>query len=1045
MRKKLLPILVFAFLLFSNVLLAQEKTVSGTVTDGDDGMPLPGVTVVVKGTSNGTSTDFDGNFTLDGVAQDATLVITMIGYSSQELNTTGKTNFTISMSVDAQQLDEVVVTSLGLTRDKKSLGYSVTELDGESVSLVKESNVASSLAGKVAGVVVTKSTSGVGGGTRVVIRGNNSITGNNQPLYVVDGVPIDNTSLATSNGAEYSVPDLGNGISDINPDDIESMSILKGPNAAALYGSRASNGVIIITTKSGRRTKGLGVSYTSSATFDTPLVLPEYQNQFGRGNNGNFPQVDSTADLATQVNSVTSNGGSWGPRFDGSQRLEFDGTMKPYSAQPNNVKDFFETGSSMVNTLALTAGSEKATVRFSYTNSDLESILPNSNVKRNNFNLRGTANLSDKLSLDAKITYFLQDAKNRPTQGTEGVVAYVYPLARNIDVNDLKNYQDLENPIDPTNPYRVIAPTSSGGNPYWMLENDYNGDTRTRVTGFAKLEYKFTDWLSAFARVGTDAVQQDTEAYEATGHHFFPDGRIRFSKNDRTETNYDFLLMFNKDVGGNFNISANAGGNMRHSTFISSSTNGYDFKIPGKYFLDNTDGSQLTATQSDLIEKRVNSVYGSTSFSYNDMVYLDLTARNDWSSALAAENRSYFYSSASVSVLLNEIFNLQESNINLLKLKASTASVGNDTGAQQIVNLFSVASNGYLGNTQINRPNIRFSESLQPEDVKSNEFGLEFKAFNNRLYADFAYYDISSKNLIFDVPVDPGTGYDFFRENVGEITNKGFEILVGGTPVSNQNFGWDVSVNMAKNKNELVSLIDGQENFTFSSSNGGIVDVRAQVGEGYGDIYATDWLRNDNGDLVLTAEGRPQATSERVKVGNYQPDFSGGFTNTFRIKDFTLNALVDFRVGGEVFSYTDAQLDATGVSKKSLQYRDGGVVVDGVIDDGNGNYTQNTENITAQEYWGAVSGIGSEYVFSQTNVRLRELSLTYNLPSKFLDRSFLTGLSLSAVGRNLFFIYKEADNFDPESSYSTSNLGQGVLFYALPTTRSIGLSLNVKF
>ena len=404
-----------------------------------------------------------------------------------------------------------------------------------------------------------------------IIRGNNSITGNNQPLYVVDGVPIDNTSLATSNGAEYSVPDLGNGISDINPDDIESMSILKGPNAAALYGSRASNGVIIITTKSGRRTKGLGVSYTSSATFDTPLVLPEYQNQFGRGNNGNFPQVDSTADLATQVNSVTSNGGSWGPRFDGSQRLEFDETMKPYSAQPNNVKDFFETGSSMVNTLALTAGSEKATVRFSYTNSDLESILPNSNVKRNNFNLRGTANLSDKLSLDAKITYFLQDAKNRPTQGTEGVVAYVYPLARNIDVNDLKNYQDLENPIDPTNPYRVIAPTSSGGNPYWMLENDYNGDTRTRVTGFAKLEYKFTDWLSAFARVGTDAVQQDTEAYEATGHHFFPDGRIRFSKNDRTETNYDFLLMFNKDVGGNFNISANAGGNMRHSTFISSS------------------------------------------------------------------------------------------------------------------------------------------------------------------------------------------------------------------------------------------------------------------------------------------------------------------------------------------------------------------------------------------------------------------------------------------------------------------------------------------
>ncbi|MDG3582423.1 SusC/RagA family TonB-linked outer membrane protein [Galbibacter pacificus] len=1044
MRKKLLPFLVFAFLLVSQLLLAQNKTITGTITDVSDGMPLPGATVVVKGTNVGTSTDFDGNFSLDNVPNDGALIISMIGYTTTEFNISGKTTLNVSLSIDAQQLDEVVVTSLGLTRERKSLGYSVTELDGGSVSLVKESNVASSLAGKVAGVVVSKSTSGVGGGTRVVIRGNNSITGNNQPLYVVDGVPIDNSALSTSNGSEYSVPDLGNGISDINPDDIESMSILKGPNAAALYGSRASNGVIIITTKSGRKTKGLGISYTTSATFENPLVLPEYQNEYGRGNNGNFPQIDTSADLATQVNTVRGNS-SWGPRFDGSERLAYNGEMRPYVAQPNNVKDFFETGSSFVNTIALNAGSEKASVFFSYTNSDLESILPNSKVKRNNFNLRGTANLSDKLSLDAKITYFIQNAQNRPTQGTEGVVAYLWPLARNVAINDLKNYQDINNPIDPNDPYRVIAPTSSGGNPYWMLYNDYNGDKRTRVTGFAKLNYQFTDWLSVFARVGTDAIKQDTEAYEATGHHFYPDGQIRFTKNDRTETNYDFLLMFNKDIGNSFNLSANAGGNMRHSTYINSGTNGYDFKIPGRYFLDNTDGSQLTATQSDNIEKRVNSLYGSASFSYNDMVYLDLTARNDWSSTLPAENRSYFYSSASVSVLLNEMFNLQGSNIDLLKLKASTASVGNDTDAQQIVNVFKVAANGYLGNTQITRQNIHFSESLKPEDVTSNEIGFEFKAFRNRLYADFAYYNISSKNLIFDVPVDPGTGYDYFRENVGEITNKGFEFLIGGTPVSNETFSWDVSVNMAKNKNSLESLIDGQDNFTFSSSNNGIVDVRAEVGGGYGDIYATDWLRTDDGQLLLTAEGRPQATSERVKVGNYQPDFTGGFTNTFRYKDFTLNTLIDFRVGGEVYSATDAGLDASGVSKKSLQYREGGVVVDGVIEDGNGGYMPNTENISAQEYWGAVSSIGSEYVFSQTNVRLRELSLTYNMPAKFLDHTFLTAVSVSAVGRNLFFIYKEADNFDPESSYSTSNLGQGVLFYALPTTRSIGLSLNVKF
>src|SRR5690606_279919 len=345
MRKRLLFFTMFSWLLFSIQLNAQDKTISGTITGADDGLPLPGATIAIKNTNVGTSTDFDGQFTLDGVSEQAVMIVSMIGFTTQEVSVAGRNSFSISLSSDTQQLEEVVVTSLGLTRERKSLGYSVTELDGESVSLVKESNVASSLAGKVAGVVVTKSTSGIGGGTRVVIRGNNSITGNNQPLYVVDGVPIDNTSLQSSNGSEYSIPDLGNGISDINPDDIASMSILKGPNAAALYGSRASNGVIIITTKSGRFSKGLGISYTSSVSFDSPLVLPKYQNEFGRGTDGNFPQIDQTGDLNSRVSTVKAYS-SWGPRFDGSMRLAYNGEMRPYVAQPNNVKDFFETGSS---------------------------------------------------------------------------------------------------------------------------------------------------------------------------------------------------------------------------------------------------------------------------------------------------------------------------------------------------------------------------------------------------------------------------------------------------------------------------------------------------------------------------------------------------------------------------------------------------------------------------------------------------------------------------------------------------------------------------
>lgn len=1042
MNNKILSFLTLVSLFFFQGIIAQNSTVSGTVSD-DSGTPLPGVNVVVKGTSNGTSTDFDGNYTIN-VGSSATLVFSSLGYQTKEVAVNGSTTVNASLLEDSEQLDEVVVTSLGLTRKKKSLGYAVTELDGDAVSRVKESNVASSLAGKVAGVVVTKSTSGVGGGTRVVIRGNNSLNGNNQPLYVVDGVPIDNTSLGTAGAGEFNVPDLGNGISDINSDDIESLSVLKGPNAAALYGSRAANGVILITTKRGKIGNGLGVAYSSSATFENPFVLPKYQNQYGRGTNGNFPQVNPSDNLATQVNTVSS-AGSWGPRFDGSSQLAFNGQQRPYVEQPNNVSDFFETGASLVNTITLNNSTDKSSVLFSYTNSDLRSILPNSKVTRNNFNLRGFTKLSDRLTLDTKITYFLQDAKNRPNQGTEGIMAYVWPLARNVDINDLTTYQNIQNPIDPNNPYKEIAPTSAGGNPYWMLYNNSNSDSRKRITGFAKLDYKFTDWLSAFVRAGTDHVSQDTKSVIATGYHFFSTGRIAFGQNDRTETNYDALLMFNKNVSDNFNIGLNLGGNLRHSTFQNSSINGQDFKIPGKYFLDNTDGSRLTASQSDLIQKRVNSVYGALSLGYNDMLYLDVTGRNDWSSALAPENRSFFYSSAGLSVLLNNVLGLQGTALDLLKIRGSVASVGNDTDSQQIVNLFGVAANGYLGNVQVNRPNIRFSESLRPEDIKTTEFGLEFKMFKNRLYGDFSYYNISTKDLIFDVPVDPGTGFSFFRENIGEISNKGFELLLGGTPVSNKNFTWDVSANIAKNKNELVSLIDGQDNFNFSSSNDGIVDVRAQVGGGYGDIYTTTWLRNDSGELILTAEGRPQSTSEREKFGNYQPDFTGGFTNTFSYKNFSLNALIDFRIGGEVFSATDAGLDASGVSERTLEFREGGVLVEGVVDDGAGNFVPNTETISAQEYWGAVSNIGSEYVYDQTNVRLREASITYSLPGKFLENIFLQSVSFSAVGRNLFFLYKNVDNFDPESSYSTSNFGQGVLFYALPTTRSLGLSLNVKF
>jgi TonB-linked SusC/RagA family outer membrane protein len=1039
-QKWLFSTLSLLVLLLSGTSLLSQ-TITGNVAD-IGGSPLIGATVLESNSENGTVTDLDGNFTLDLSGVSNQLIFSYIGYQTVTVEAVEGDPMSITL-YEGVGLDEVVIGALGISREKKSLGYAVTELGGSEFSLVKESNVASSLAGKVAGVVVYKNTSGVGGAARVIIRGNNSLSGNNEPLYVVDGVPIDNSNLAGSSAAEYRVPDLGNGISDINPDDIESMSILKGPNAAALYGSRASNGVVLITTKKGTVGKGLGVSISSSTTFENPLVLPKYQNEYGRGSDGNFPQINPSDNLATQVNTVSS-ASSWGPKFDGSSQLAYNGEQREYTAQPDNVKDFFETGVSLINTLALSGSTDKSSVRFSYTNSDLSGILPNSGVKRNNFNLRGFTKLGDKLSLDTKITYFQQEAENRAVQGTEGIAAYVLGLARNVRTEDLKTYQNITNPINADDPYRVIAPTSSGGNPYWMLFENSNSDSRKRVQGFAKLTYEFNDWLSAFVRAGTDDISQDLENVVANGNHFFGAGQLGFRSTTRSDTNYDFLLMLKKRLSDRFTLSANAGGNARHNKFIQSSINGFDFKIPGRYFLSNTDGSKLTASQSDLIEKKVNSLYGSTSLSFEDKIYLDFTARNDWSSALAAENRSYFYNSVSLSVLLDQFLDLGPS-VDLLKLRASTANVGNDTDPQQIINLFSVASNGYLGNVQINRPNIRFSESLRPEDIGTVELGLEFKLFQNRIYGDMSYYQINTKDLIFDVPVDPGTGFSFFRENIGEISNKGFELLIGGAPVSNSKFRWDVSANISKNNNKLISLIEGQDNFQLTSSNSGVVDVRAQVDEGFGDIYTTTWLRNDDGQLLLTAEGRPQATSEREKFGNFQPDFTGGLTNVFSYGNFRLTTLVDFRFGGEVYAFTESQLDASGASERTLQYREEGVVVEGVIEEMDGTFTPNTTSISAQDYWGAVSGIGSEYVYDQTNIRLRELGLSYRIPKDALNGLGINSATISIIGRNLLFLHKKVDNFDPESSYATGNFGQGVLFYSLPTTRSLGFSLNVNF
>ncbi len=1020
-----------------------QKNISGMVRS-TDGAPLIGVNIIEEGTSKGTVTDLDGHYDIN-VAQGATLTFSLVGYRPVSVEIVDQTILDVTLEEGAL-LDEVVVTALGISREKKALGYAITEVSGDELSQAKESNVIDQLTGRVAGLVMSKSTAGPGSGTRIVIRGNNSLSGNNQPLYVVDGVPIDNSGFGSANGtgtANYRRSDYGTGISDLNSDDIESISVLKGPNAAALYGSRAANGVILITTKKGTAQKGIGVGYSAHYSFDNPMLLPKLQNEYGMGSNGAI-----STDFAT----LKDQSGSWGPKMDGSVQPYWteEGATKAYSAQPDNIKNFFRTGHNVVQTVTLEGGNDRTTARFSYSNSAISSILQQSGLNRHNFNLRATTAISDRLDLDAKVTYFQQSATNRPDQGTEGIMAYVYKTPRNIPIADLKsNFQDPAT-------LSAISYNSLGSNPFWILYNDRNDDRRNRLQGFVKATYKLTDHWSIFGRIGTDYVNQTIETVSQYGHWFFSKGRFNFRDYKNSETNADVLLMYNNQLTDDIGLNLNLGANKLLSTFTSQGVRGDDFKIPTKATVSSA--KNTFPFYNELGKKKIHSVYGSASFSYQNFAYLDITGRNDWSSTLPKDNWSYFYPSASLSLILSQLMHVDR--LDFAKVRVSWANVGSDTGPYQLLNSYSLDADSYQDLTVLSQSSVQRNPDLKPEQTSSLEFGLEYKMFGNRVYGDISVYSKKTKNLITTVPVAPATGYTAKFTNVGQVNNDGFEFLLGVTPVQTQDLTWDISFNFSKNKNKLVELFKGIDNYVFSTNNSGSVVVQATVegarlkdssivaNPGFGDIYGTTFKTNENGDLIVDKNGRPVATSDKVYLGNYQPKWIGGLNNVITYKGVVLRFLIDGRIGGQLYSGTDAGLDAAGVSDRSLEYREDGIVVDGVINTGTAEdpvWEKNTTKITGQQYWGAMSGIASNYVYDQTNIRLREVAVNFKLPMAMLSNAPIRSVSLGFVGRNLLFLRNDLGNFDPESTYSTSNFAQGMLYYNLPSVRSIGLNLKVKF
>jgi TonB-linked SusC/RagA family outer membrane protein len=1041
-KKLLLLISVFS----AHTIYAQTTSISGTVTDSSDSMSLPGVNVLEKGTMNGAVTDFDGNYTIEVSNENAVLQFSFIGYSEQEISVSGQTTINVSLQQSSEGLDEVVITALGISREKKSLGYAVTEVSGDNVNTIKDNNLASSLAGKVAGLQISQSGS-LGSASRITIRGNNSLGGNSQALIVVDGMPI-NASLPISGGGSqissgssdsggapsYEPSISGGGISDINPDDIESISVLKGPTAAALYGSRAGNGVILITTKKGTRSNRIGVSVKTNLSFDNPMFLPEFQNKYGQGTFGAAYSTPNFNPLANDGNGDYSwEALSWGGSLDGSQQEYYNGTTKAYSAQSSNVEDFFRQAERSITTISVDKGSDMGSIRFSYTNNSSNSIIENSNLSSHNFNLRAVNNLSDKLTVDTKGTYFTQKVNNRAsTTGAQGLLAYVYNMPRNVVTDDMRNYQ-MANPATPSDYNEIRYAGGNAGNPFWMLYNDKNDVRRNRFLGFTKINYEFNDWLSAFARIGTDVTNIRDNAVKRPGGHFANSGYMKLGQSTFTELNSEFLVTAKHDLTDKLNIVANVGGNMSKRTSEGMLVQGTDFKIKTATFINNLNVVQAPE-ESPLAIKKVNSLYGSVNLAYDNFLYLDASVRNDWSSTLSEDNRSYVYNSASISAILNKFIDPDKEVFNLIKVRGSVAQVGNDTDPYQLNQTFSVRGQGYLGLTTVEASPVRLNADLKPETITSSEFGLELGLLNNKLTLDLSIYNMSTKDLIFDVPVPAATGFAFSRDNIGEVTNKGVEIALGASVLNTDNFSWNTSLFYSKNENKIEELVDGLDSFVYNESIDGGVKISATEGGSIGDIYGRVWTGETD------AEGIPIASDANVLLGNAQPDWLGGWSNTFTYKDFSLSFLIDARMGGQIYSQTSAEMDANGVSARSLQYRESGVVVAGVNVATEG---VNTESISGQEYWTAMSGISENYIYDQDNIRLRELAIGYNIPvgSKF----GLQSATVQLVGRNLFFLMNKADDIDPEAMFGTSIGVQGLSHNAMPTLRSIGLNLNLTF
>ncbi len=1033
----------------------QSFTLQGTVTD-EDGLPIIGANIIVQGTSLGTITDVEGRFRITA-PENSVVSVSYIGYISQTVTLTRSQTVTIQLKEDARTLTEVVVTALGIKRESKALGYAVSEVKGDALAASRPINAMGALSGKIPGVDISGTTAGPSGSTQVVIRGNGKLSGNNQPLYVVDGVPMENSQLGGA--SQWGGYDMGDGISSLNPDDIESVSVLKGPAAAALYGSRATHGVILITTKSAQK-QGIGIDFTTSVDFVTQLSkFDDYQRVYGSGRNGELPTTFETGRGASQT--------AWGAKLDPNLTTYiFNGEQKPYGNINNNISSFFRTGSTVNNSLSLTAASDKANMRVSLSDMRNNDIIPKSHMSRTSFMVKADGQLTKRLRVESRINYIMEDVKNRPalSDSPNNVGLSLIGLAPNIDQKWLsEGYKDE---------YGRYAEWNGGNiyriNPYWSINEMSNKSKKDRVMGYIQANYEFIDGLELQLRGGTDFYKFRMTDFAAVNTPVYPEGAMTETSVDVAESNLEAMLRYTHKFGEKFDLSAFIGGNMMffdQEVFTNSGTNQV---IPGMESITNYLNQSLVHSNP---RKRVNSLYGAVNLGYKGFLYLDATLRNDWSSTLAKGNNSYMYPSVSGSFIFTNVWQIPGNILSFGKVRASWAEVGGDTGAYMLNLNYAIMPENFnnLPVGEISSSSIP-NYNLKPTRTYSYEFGTDLRFLKNRLNLDLTYYSQTTKDQIMNLPISGTTGFEYATVNSGEIRNQGVEISLNTLLIETRDFSWDLTVNYAKNVNKVVKLHSELSEYPLAEARWAGAMIQAKEGAAYGAIIGKKLQRAPDGQVIYDEAGYPMIGDTYEVLGSGVYDWTGGLATSLRYKGFTFSALLDIKWGADIYSMSSMMAHSNGTAKATLEGRKewylseeerkqanietgdwtatGGYIGKGVVavqENGETIYKANTTAVDPQKYWNSFlsSNTPEPFIYDASFVKLRELTFGYNLPKKWVEKTPFLNAYVSIYGRNLWTIYSNVPNIDPESSYNNGN-GQGFEYGSLPSRRSFGFSLKVS-